>query len=68
MHDLGAVILFHRTEAGLSSADVCRLAGVGKTTLYDLEHGKTAVRLDTLLRVLRILNVRFEWTSPRPGP
>ena len=75
--DLGDVVLFHRRRGGLSRADVCRLAGVGKTTLYDLEHGKTAVRLDTVLRVLRILNVRLEWTSPlkeayeasaRPGP
>lgn len=62
--DLGAVIRYHRKKAGLSRADVCRLAEVGKTTLYDLEHGKTAVRLDTVLRVLRTLNVRLEWTSP----
>jgi HTH-type transcriptional regulator/antitoxin HipB len=64
MDELGAVILFHRKRAGLSRADLCRLAGIGKTTLYDTEHGKTAVRMDGVLRILRVLNIRLEWSSP----
>jgi HTH-type transcriptional regulator / antitoxin HipB len=64
MDEIGRVILFHRRRAGLSRAELCRLAGVGKTTLFDLEHGKTTIRLDGLIRVLAALNIRLEWESP----
>ena len=62
--ELTSVILFHRKQAKLSRADLSRIAGVGKTTIYDVEHGKATVRLDSLLRILKVLNVRLDWSSP----
>jgi len=64
MDEIAEVIRFHRKKARLSRAELSRLAGVGKTTLFDLEHGKTTVRLDGLLRTLETLNIRLDWSSP----
>lgn len=62
--DFGAVVRFHRRRASLSRVGLARLAGVGKTTIFDIEHGKKTIRLATLLRVLKTLNVRLDWHSP----
>jgi hypothetical protein len=37
---------------------------VGKTVVWDLEHGKESVQWDTLQKVLRVLNISIEWRSP----
>ena len=58
------VVRFHRARAGLTQLDLARLAGVGKTVVFDIEKGKATVRLSTLLRVLRALNIRLDWQSP----
>lgn len=43
------------------------LSGVGKTVVFDLEKGKITVRLATLLKVLRVLNIKIEFKSPLMG-
>ena len=40
------------------------MAGVGKTVIYDIEHGKTSIRLDTLNRILDCLNIQLIFDSP----
>ncbi|MCE7868956.1 transcriptional regulator [bacterium CPR1] len=60
---LSELVRLHRKAAGLSRNDLAVLAGVGKTVLYDLEHGKTTVRLDTLLKILRTLNITVHYDS-----
>lgn len=61
---LGEMILFHRKRAGLSREACALLAGVGKTAVYDLEHGKETIRLDTLLKVIKALNINLQFGSP----
>lgn len=61
---LSELVRLHRKAAGLSRNDLAVLAGVGKTVLYDLEHGKMSVRLDTLLKILRTLNINLHYDSP----
>ena len=61
---IGRIVLFHRKRAGLSRNALADLAGVGKTVIYEIEHGKTTVRLDTLIRVLATLNVSVRLESP----
>ena len=61
---LGETVKRHRKQASLSQAKLAQYAGVGKTVIYDIEHGKPSVKLDTLLRVLNALNIRLEPTSP----
>ena len=56
---LGELILFHRKRAGLSREACALLAGVGKTAVYDLEHGKETIRLDILLKILKCTQHQF---------
>lgn len=48
----------------MSRVQLAALAGVGKTAIYDLEHGKTTVQLETLGRILHALNIRIELAGP----
>jgi len=54
----------HRKAAGLSRVRLAELAGVGKTVIYDIEKGKESVQLDTLRKILKVLNIRIILTSP----
>jgi HTH-type transcriptional regulator/antitoxin HipB len=60
----GQTVRDHRKAAGLSQAELARLAGVGKTAVFDIEKGKATVRLATLLRVFDTLNLYLELRSP----
>lgn len=60
----GPLIRFHRKRAGLTQLGLARLAGVGKTLIFDIEKGKATVRVDGLLRVLATLNIQLDWSSP----
>lgn len=61
---LGAAIAEHRRQAGLSRVELALRAGVGKTILYDLEHGRTSVRLDLLMRILTVLGMQLHLSGP----
>ena len=54
---IGNVIRYHRRCAGLSQHILADLAGVGKTSVFDIEQGKRTTRLATLMAVLRVLNI-----------
>lgn len=61
---LAQLIRVHRKKAGLTQAELARLAGLGKTVVWDLEHGKESIQWDTLQKVLHVLNITVEWKSP----
>jgi HTH-type transcriptional regulator/antitoxin HipB len=58
------VIRLHRKAAKLSRVQLAELAGVGKTVVYDIEKGKESVQLDTLRKILKVLNIKIVLTSP----
>lgn len=60
----GDIVRFHREKSGLNRAELAALANVGKTVIFDIEHSKISVRLNTLLKVLDILNIALEFKSP----
>jgi len=64
MISIGQLIQSHRKKAGLAQAQLAKLAGVGKTVVWDLEHGKESVRWDTLQKIFHVLNIAIEWRSP----
>jgi transcriptional regulator with XRE-family HTH domain len=55
MAELGARIARRRIDMQLTQAHVAEQAGIGKRTLERMEAGHTS-QLDTLIRVLRVLN------------
>lgn len=67
MESAGTLVRACRKKVGLSQAELARLAGVGKTVVFDIEKGKATIRMDTLLRVLGVLSIRVELHSPLGG-
>ena len=64
-HDnLAAIVRRHRSLSGLSQAGVAKLAGVGKTAVFDLEHGKKSMRLETVIKILAVLNIKMLFEPP----
>lgn len=61
---LAVIIRRHRKAAGLSQLQLAEMAGVGKTAVFDIEKGKETVQLDTLRKILTILNIKARLTSP----
>lgn len=62
--DLGTFIKDHRKKAGLTQLELADLAGIGKTTVFDIEKNKETVRFNNLLAVLQVLNIKLEFKSP----
>jgi y4mF family transcriptional regulator len=64
MIPLAQLIQSHRKKAGLAQAQLAKLAGVGKTVVWDIENGKESVQWDTLQKIFGVLNITAEWRSP----
>ena len=62
--DLASLVREHRKQSGLTRIELAELAGVGKTVIYDLEHAKQTVRLDTLIKILKVLNITLAFKGP----
>jgi HTH-type transcriptional regulator / antitoxin HipB len=62
--ELAQLISQTRKQARLTQAELAALAGVGKTVVWDLEHGKRTIRLETLSKVLSSLNIDLIVRSP----
>jgi y4mF family transcriptional regulator len=67
IQDLAKAIRFHRKKAGLTQLELALLAGVGKTAIFDLEKNKVTPQLDTLIKVLTVLNIKLIFKSPLSG-
>jgi y4mF family transcriptional regulator len=65
--EIADIIKKHRRAARLSRVQLAEMAGVGKTVIYDIENGKESVRLDTLRKILKVLNIKISLTSPFMG-
>lgn len=63
MH-IGRMIQFHRKKAGLSRNELARLAGLGKTIIYDIEHGRLTVQFNKLMSIFEVLNIKLTFNSP----
>ena len=62
--NLAAIVRYHRKKGGLSQPALAKLAGVGKSAVFDLEKGKGTIQLDTLTKILGAINVTMKFESP----
>jgi len=56
--DIGLMVLERRKFAGISRNYLSDISGVSKTVIYDIEHGKKTIRLDSLMKILDVLNIK----------
>jgi len=61
---IGLSIRYHRRRAGLTQAGLARMAGVGKASVFEVEKGKESVQMDTLMKILSVLNMELDVKSP----
>ena len=66
LKELATLIKSHRKAAKLTQLELADLAGVGKTVVFDIEKGKETVKIQTLRKVLKVLNITMQFTSPLP--
>lgn len=64
INNLSEVIRFHRKQSELTQKGLAELAGVGKTVIYDIEKGKETIQLDTVKKILAVLNIKVKFESP----
>ena len=67
-NDIASMVRYYRKQSGLSQRDFAKVAGIGKTALFDIEKGKETVQLNTLLKVLDVLNIKIKFDTPFPKP
>lgn len=63
-NEIAKIIRYCRKQSGLSQEGLAKLAGVGKTVIFDIEKGKETVQLNTLLKVLDVLNIQMKFETP----
>jgi y4mF family transcriptional regulator len=66
--EIGKIVHYCRKQSGLSQQELAKLAGVGKTVIFDIEKGKETVQLNTLLKVFDVLNIHMKVETPFTQP
>ncbi len=60
---IGSIIRQHRKAAGLTQIELAQLAGVGKTSVFDIEKGKKTVQWETILKICKVLEITIDFNS-----
>ncbi|NQZ56233.1 MAG: helix-turn-helix transcriptional regulator [Lentisphaeraceae bacterium] len=63
MKEIASLVKTHRKAAGLTQNELARIAGIGSTTVFDIERGKESIRFINLLKVFKVLNMKLKVTS-----
>lgn len=62
--NISELVRYHRKRSGLTQLELANMAGVGKTVIFDIEHGKDSVQWNTMHKVLQVLNISVQFDSP----
>ena len=62
--NIGAMIRHYRKKQQLTLVGLAQRAGVGKTAVFDVEHGKPSVQLQTLVKILNALDIHLVFRTP----
>lgn len=60
---IGQMVRYYRKKQGLTLHGLAAKAGVGKTVIFDVEHGKPTVRLNILLKLLKALDIKLSFKT-----
>ena len=63
-NEMAKMVRNYRKQCGLSQQQLAELAGVGKTVVFDIEKGKETVQLNSLKKVLDVLNIQLKFEAP----
>ena len=61
---IARAVLHHRKKAGLSRRQLSELSGVTESCIYTIEKVSGGCRLDTLLKLFSVLNIRLALHGP----
>ncbi|MDR3477207.1 MAG: helix-turn-helix transcriptional regulator [Gammaproteobacteria bacterium] len=64
--EIAQMVKYFRKRSGLSQQALAQVAGVGKTVVFDIEKGKETVQLNSLKKVLDVLNIHVKFETPFP--
>ena len=62
--NLAQIVKWHRKKAHISQQRLADMAGVSRTAIQRLEDGIFKIQMNTLLKILNILNISLELSSP----
>jgi y4mF family transcriptional regulator len=62
-YSMGSIIRLHRKAAGLTQIELAQLAGIGKTSVFDIEKGKKTVQWETILKICKVLEININFNS-----
>lgn len=62
--ELKNLIIEHRKKSHLSQNDLALFAGVSRTAIQRLEQGNMTIQMDTLLKILTVLNIQILLQGP----
>jgi transcriptional regulator with XRE-family HTH domain len=66
IRNISGIVKSLRKSSGLTQKELANMAGVGKTLVFEIEHGGTKVSLANLLKILKVLNTKVTLTPPIP--
>ena len=68
IREIGEKLLAVRKKAGLTQVEVAELAGLSDRTYADIERGETNMRVETLLRICKVLKVTPDQVLTQDDP
>lgn len=63
-NEIATIVRYCRKQSGLTQQALGKIAGVGKTVIFDIEKGKETVQLNSLLKVFAVLNIEMQLKTP----
>ncbi len=61
---LSKMLVWHRKRSKITQQTLADLAGISRTAVQRLENGTAPVQMDTLWKILKILNIKMSYSSP----
>ena len=62
--ELGRIVRYHRKRAGLSRKELSALSNVSQSVIYEIERGKTTVKMNSVMKLLHALNLNLDISGP----